>query len=110
MRLRLDRPRRAAYVSLGAVTARPGSGMAQDSEVVRRGRGRPREFDRTQAVDSAMRLFWERGFEGTSIEDLIETMNVSPSSFYSAFGSKKNLYREAMDYYAQGPGGFIGEV
>lgn len=84
-------------------------GADQKVEQTKRSRGRPREFDRGAAVDSAMRLFWERGYEGTSIEDLVSAMGISPSSFYSAFGSKQQLFCEAMDHYFVGPGGWFQE-
>jgi AcrR family transcriptional regulator len=80
---------------------------AHDRVEARRGRGRPRAFDRAKAVDHAMRLFWERGYEGTSLEDLIDGMQISPSSFYSAFGSKQKLYLEAMDHYLTGHGRYF---
>src|SRR6266436_9921104 len=46
-----------------------------------------------------MELFWDRGYEGTTFDDLIGAMKLSPSSFYHEFGSKERLYREAVDYY-----------
>ena len=46
-----------------------------------------------------MKLFWDRGYEGTTFDDLIGVMNIGPSSFYHEFGSKEQLYREAVDYY-----------
>ncbi|GEB39130.1 TetR family transcriptional regulator [Gluconacetobacter liquefaciens] len=67
----------------------------------RRGRGRPQAFDRAQALCAAMRLFWDRGYDGTSFDDLIAAMGISASSFYNAFGSKEALYHEAIDAYLQ---------
>ncbi len=72
-----------------------------------RGRGRPRLFDRTAALDRAMRVFWDRGYEGATFDELIAAMGVSPSSFYNAFGNKEALYREAVGAYLTGPGGFF---
>src|SRR5882672_5741456 len=65
----------------------------------KRGRGRPQTFDRTEALTQAMQLFWERGFEGTSFDELIAVMGISPSSFYNSFGSKERLYQEATETY-----------
>jgi AcrR family transcriptional regulator len=63
-------------------------------------RGRPARFDRAQALEQAMELFWERGYEGATLEDLQAAMGgISPPSFYHAFGSKQALFREAVDLY-----------
>ena len=69
------------------------------AEAKKRGRGRPAVFDRAAALKEAMKLFWERGYEGTSFDDLTRVMRISPSSFYNSFGSKEKLYREATDAY-----------
>lgn len=62
--------------------------------------GRPRTFDREQALDAAMHLFWERGFEATSLDQLKRAMGgLSSASFYAAFGAKEALYREALRRY-----------
>ena len=53
-----------------------------------------------------MRLFWERGYEGTSVADLTQAMGITPPSLYAAFGSKEELYREVMAAYRAGPGLF----
>ena len=62
--------------------------------------GRPREFDRDAALDAAMRLFWRRGYEAASLDQLRQAMGgLSSASFYGAFGSKERLYREALERY-----------
>ena len=72
------------------------------SEPQKRGRGRPSTFDRPLVLREAMKLFWDNGYEGTTFEELISKMSISPSTFYNSFGSKERLYREAtenfMDY------------
>ncbi|ARP84455.1 TetR family transcriptional regulator [Bordetella genomosp. 8] len=65
-----------------------------------RGRGRPREFDREAALAKAMRLFWTKGYEATSISDLTKALGVGSTSLYAAFGSKDALYAEALRYYS----------
>jgi AcrR family transcriptional regulator len=58
-----------------------------------------------------MKLFWERGYAGTSFDDLIAAMGISPSSFYSTFGSKEQLYQEATEeYVARSREWFAGEL
>jgi AcrR family transcriptional regulator len=70
----------------------------------KRGRGRPAVFDRAVALQAAMKLFWERGYEGTSFDDLIAAMGISASSFYNSFGSKEALYCEATRSYLEWSG------
>jgi AcrR family transcriptional regulator len=71
-----------------------------------RQRGRPRSFDRDAALECAMRLFWSRGYEATSISDLTEAMGVTPPSLYAAFGDKRQLFLEAVTRYEQTVGCF----
>ncbi|HET7887723.1 MAG TPA: TetR/AcrR family transcriptional regulator [Bradyrhizobium sp.] len=61
-------------------------------------------FDRGAALNAAMKLFWERGYEGTSFDDLIAAMGISASSFYNSFGSKEALYCEATRTYLEWAG------
>ena len=66
--------------------------------------GRPREFDRACALESAMLTFWEcGGYERTSIGQLTAAMEISSPSLYAAFGSKRELFDEAVELYAQRP-------
>lgn len=62
-------------------------------------RGRPRAFDRDEALRRAMRLFWTRGYEGTSIADLTAAMGINKPSLYAAYGCKEALFREAVALY-----------
>jgi len=64
-----------------------------------RARGRPRAFDREAALARATRLFWEKGYAATSIADLTEAMEIGAPSLYAAFGSKEELYVEALGHY-----------
>lgn len=64
--------------------------------------GRPRSFDRADAVTQAMHLFWQHGFEGVSLDQLRRAMGgISSASFYAAFTSKEALYRETLKSYLQ---------
>jgi AcrR family transcriptional regulator len=68
-------------------------------------RGRPRGFDRDEALRRAMEVFWEHGYEGTSIGDLTAAMGIRPPSLYAAFGCKEELFREAVAHYEDVEGG-----
>lgn len=63
--------------------------------------GRPRAFDRDQALDIALDLFWRQGFEGTSTAQLTQAMGISQPSLYAAFGSKEALFREILALYEE---------
>jgi len=69
--------------------------------------GRPREFDTEAALEKAMVVFWQQGYEGASLADLTDAMGISRKSMYAAFGNKEQLFRKALQRYAEGPGGYI---
>ncbi len=68
--------------------------------------GRPREFDLDQALENALHVFWEKGYEGASMADLTEAMGITKPSLYAAFGNKEELFRKAFDSYVDGPAGY----
>ena len=72
--------------------------------------GRPRSFREGEALDAAMRVFWEKGYEGTSLDDLTAAMKINRSSLYSTFGDKEALFRKAMKQYSAGPLSFMSEA
>ncbi len=69
--------------------------------------GRPREFSEDQALNAAMRVFWEKSYEGATLTDLTNAMGINRSSLYSSFGDKQELYRRVLDRYASGPASFM---
>jgi TetR/AcrR family transcriptional repressor of nem operon len=60
---------------------------------------RPREFDRDVALDGAMTAFWTKGYEATSVEDLVARMGIQRGSLYAAFGDKRALFFAALERY-----------
>ncbi|MGE7919377.1 TetR/AcrR family transcriptional regulator [Viridibacillus sp. NPDC093762] len=60
---------------------------------------RTREFDEDQVLDAAMQLFWEKGYEATSLSDLTSRMGIQRPSIYSTFGDKKELFEAALRRY-----------
>jgi len=69
--------------------------------------GRPREFDTGTAVFQAMRLFWRKGYEGTSLSDLTDELGITRPSLYAAFGNKEALFLKALDRYDEETSSFI---
>ncbi|CAD7031533.1 TetR family transcriptional regulator [Pseudorhizobium endolithicum] len=62
-------------------------------------RGRPRSFDRNDALARVMEVFWTKGYEGAHLNDLVAAIGITPPSFYAAFGSKEAAFHEAVDLY-----------
>src|ERR1700758_5292388 len=72
--------------------------------------GRPREFSEAAALDSAMRVFWEKGYEGTSLDDLTRAMGINRSSLYASFGDKEELFSKVIARYTEAPMAFIPQA
>ncbi|WP_328937732.1 TetR/AcrR family transcriptional regulator [Streptomyces tauricus] len=68
--------------------------------------GRPRGFDTDEALERAMRVFWEQGYEGASLTDLTSAMGITRTSMYAAFGNKEDLFRKALERYTEGPASY----
>jgi AcrR family transcriptional regulator len=72
--------------------------------------GRPRSFDTDHALDRALDVFWQKGYEGASLSDLTAAMGINRPSLYAAFGDKENLFRRVLDRYFSGPAAFAQEA
>lgn len=68
---------------------------------------RLREFDEEKALDAAMQLFWEKGYEATSLSDLTAKMGISRPSLYAAYGDKKELFESALRKYARSHAAYV---
>ena len=66
--------------------------------------GRPRSFDRDEALSSALQVFWTKGYADASMADLTGAMGINAPSLYAAFGSKESLFREAVRLYTEREG------
>jgi AcrR family transcriptional regulator len=73
-------------------------------------RGRPLAFNQDEALDKALKVFWARGYEGTSMAELTEALGINKPSIYAAFGNKEELFRKALARYITGPVAFVGEA
>ena len=69
--------------------------------------GRPRTFNQEQALDRAMHVFWEKGYEGASMHDLTAAIGIQPASLYAAFGNKEAVFELALAHYLAGPAAFM---
>ena len=69
-----------------------------------RPRGRPRSFDELEALEKATQVFWSKGYDGVTIDDLVEGMGVGRPSLYAVFGDKRTLFLRALKAYAEKKG------
>lgn len=68
---------------------------------------RSEEFNREHAVRQAMNVFWEKGYNGTSMQDLVDATGLNRSSIYNSFGSKHELYKTTLEFYQKESGGLF---
>ncbi|MBV9842001.1 MAG: TetR/AcrR family transcriptional regulator [Sphingomonadaceae bacterium] len=73
-------------------------------------KGRPREFCTEQALASALRVFWKRGYEGASMAELTAEMGITKPSLYAAYGNKEALFKKALDLYEREKLAYVGEA
>jgi AcrR family transcriptional regulator len=72
--------------------------------------GRPRAFSENNALDAAVRVFWERSYEGASVDDLTRAMGINRPSLYAAFGGKEALFKKAVGRYVDKQLFFVREA
>ena len=102
------RHRRAGYIVF--LRERKAKMRAMKARKFTRRPGRPRTFDTDKALDGAVRVFWRKGYEGASLSALTKAMGINRPSLYAAFGDKKDLFRKALDRYAEGPARYLREA
>ncbi|HEX6278700.1 MAG TPA: TetR/AcrR family transcriptional regulator [Pyrinomonadaceae bacterium] len=73
-------------------------------------RGRPRSFEIDEAIETAMTVFWTKGYQGTTIPDLADAIGINRPSLYAAFGSKENLFKLALDRYRNDPASYVNRA
>lgn len=76
----------------------------------RRPTGRPRGFDADEALERALLVFWEHGYEGASLANLTDAMGISTTSMYATFGNKEELFRKALERYTEGPSAYVARA
>jgi len=75
--------------------------LVAEKQTIKRGRGRPKCFNEQEALQKAMLLFWEYGYESTSMSDLTKALNLTAPSLYSSFGDKSQLFHASLSYYLE---------
>jgi len=101
-------PIRFTFFELNGIKRHPT--IVEKSKVTYAKTGRPREFDEDAAVDAAMGVFWQKGYEGTSLDDLTEAMGINRSSLYSTFRDKQTLFQRVIARYQSGPLSFLSDA
>jgi AcrR family transcriptional regulator len=75
-----------------------------------RPRGRPRNFDESAALDKAIQIFWSKGYDGVTIDDLVAGMGVGRPSLYSVFESKRKIFLRVLHAYAERKGALTAKA
>src|SRR5579872_718780 len=75
-----------------------------------RPRGRPRNFDELEALEKAIQVFWSKGYDGVTIDDLVDGMGVGRPSLYAVFGDKRTLFLRALRAYAEKKGALAAKA
>src|SRR6201993_5665788 len=75
-----------------------------------RPRGRPRSFDESDALEKATQVFWSKGYDGVTIDDLVAGMGVGRPSLYAVFGDKRTIFLRALRAYAEAKGARAAEA
>lgn len=75
--------------------------MTEQELSTRKGRGRPKTFDREAALDKALELFWRHGYEATSLADLVEATGAKAPTLYAEFTNKEGMFRAVVDRYTE---------
>jgi AcrR family transcriptional regulator len=75
-----------------------------------RGRGRPRSFDETGALEKATQVFWSKGYDGVTIDDLVDGMGVGRPSLYAVFGDKRAIFLRVLKAYAEKKGALAAKA
>lgn len=76
----------------------------------KKARGRPRAFDSEAALDKALNIFWQNGYEGASLTELTHAMGINRPSLYASFGNKEELFHQALSKYLSGPVAYVTEA
>src|SRR5271155_820587 len=75
-----------------------------------RPRGRPRSFDELEALEKATQVFWSKGYDGVTIDDLVAGMGVGRPSLYAVFGDKRTLFLRVLRAYAEKKGALAAKA
>src|SRR5579875_1825676 len=84
--------------------------MVSNSASVARPRGRPRSFDEIAAIEKATQVFWSKGYDGVTIDDLVAGMGVGRPSLYAIFGDKRAIFLRVLKTYAERKGALAAEA